>query len=264
MNELQERNRAVWSAGDWDRISELITTVGPALLDAVGVEPGMKVLDVGTGNGRNVAVPAARAGADVVGLDLTDRWFETARRNAADAGVEVEWVVGDAQELPFEDERFDRVLSTFGHMFAPDHRAAGQELLRVCRPGGVVGFTTWLRTGYVGRMFALMGEFAPGPPPPGAGLPPQWGERDHVREMLAPHEPEFSEGAVRYTFPSPGDMVDYFDQSFGPAVTLRAALGPERSAELRAREIELLEELNEADDGTLAITAEYLTTVVRR
>jgi SAM-dependent methyltransferase len=264
MSELQERNRAVWSSGNWDRIAELIAPVGPELLDAVGTEPGMKALDVGTGNGRNVAIPAAQRGLEVTGLDLTDRWFETGRAMAADAGVEVEFVVGDAQELPFEDVSFDRVLSTFGHMFAPDHRAAAQELCRVCKPGGVVGFTTWLRSGYVARMFALMGEFSPAPPPPGVGVPPQWGEHDHVREMLAPYEPEFSGGAVRYEFESVETMVDYFDSNFGPAVMLRAALGEERAAELREREIEMLAEFNEADDGTLVLPVEYLRTVVRR
>ena len=264
MSDLQERNRAVWSAGDWNRIAELITTVGPALLDVVGIEPGMKVLDVGTGNGRNVAIPAAQRGAEVTGLDLTDSWFDTGRAMAADAGVEVEFVVGDAQDLPYEDATFDRVLSTFGHMFAPDHRAAAQELCRVCRPGGVVGFTTWARAGYVGKMFALMGEFSPAAPPPGVGVPPQWGEHDHVREMLAPHVPEFSGGVVRYEFESVEAMVDYLDSNFGPAVTLRAAIGEERAAELREREIELISEFNEAADGTLVLTAEYLRTVVRR
>ena len=263
MGELQERNRAVWSAGDWDRISELIASVGPALLDAVGLQPGMKVLDVGTGNGRNLAIPAARAGAEVVGADLTDRWFATGRRLASEAGVDVEFVVADAQELPFADASFDRVLSTFGHMFAPDHRTAAQELLRVCRPGGIVGFTTWLQSGYVGRMFALMGEFAP-PPPAGAGVPPEWGNHDHVREMVAPYEPEFSGGTVRYTFESATAMTDYFDANFGPAVTLKAAIGEERAAELREREIAMLEAANEATDGTLAVTLEYLRTIVRR
>lgn len=263
MNEIQERNRAVWSAGDWDRMAELVESVGPTLLDEVGIEPGMRVLDVGTGNGRNIAIPAAKRGAEVVALDLTDAWFDTGRAMAADAGVEIEWTTGDAQELPFEDESFDRVLSTFGHMFAPDHRAAAQELLRVCRPGGAVGFTTWLREGYVGRMFALMGEFAP-PPPPGAGAPPQWGEREHIAQMLAPAEAEHSSGEVRYDFPSAGEFVDFFDANFGPAVMLLAAIGPERAGELRERELAMLEELNEADDGRMVVTAHYLRTVVRR
>jgi len=263
MGELQERNRAIWSTGDWDRMSDLIASVGPALLDVVGIEPGMKVLDVGTGSGGNIAIPAAQRGADVVGLDLTDAWFDAARRRQGEAGVEVEWVVGDAEGLPFEDAAFDRVLSTFGHMFAPDHRRAGQELLRVCGPGGVVGLTTWLLDGYVGRMFSLMGEYAP-PPPAGAGAPPQWGDRDHVREMLAPYEPEFSGGIVKYHFESPEASADFFDENFGPAITLRAAIGEEKAAELRERELAMLREINEETDGSLTVSAPYLRTVVRR
>ena len=112
MSELQDRNRAVWSAGDWDAVAEKIKAVGPRLLDRVGIEPGMRVLDVGTGSGSNVAIPAAQRGAEVVGVDLTDAWFDAGRRRAADAGVEIEWVVGDAEALPFADASFDRVLST--------------------------------------------------------------------------------------------------------------------------------------------------------
>jgi SAM-dependent methyltransferase len=263
MGELQERNRAVWSAGNWDRIAELITPVGTALLDAVGIEPGMRVLDVGTGNGRNVAIRAAQRGAEVVGLDITDAWFGSGRETAAEAGVELEWVVGAAEELPFEDASFDRVLSTFGHMFAPDHRAAGQELLRVCRPGGIVGFTTWVPSGYVGRIFQLMGGYAP-PPPPGTQPPPLWGDRDHVREMLAPGEPEFSGGVVRYEFDTVEEFAEMFDTNFPPAVMLRAAIGEERFAELHDRELEVMAEFNRATGDGVAVEAEYLRTLVRR
>jgi len=263
MSELQERNRAVWSAGDWDRAAELIKMVGPRLLDQVGIEPGMRVLDVGTGSGGNIAIPAGERGADVVGLDLTDAWFDAARRRAADAGVEVEWVVGDAEELPFEDGSFDRVLSTFGHMFAPHHRQAAQELVRVCKPGGVVGFTTWLPTGYIGRTFTVMGSFAP-PLPEGVEPPPLWGDRDHVRAALAPFEPEFSEASVVYTFESPDAMEQFFNENFPPAVVLRKALPPDRIAELDQRVRETLDEFNEATDGSLRVTADYLVTVVRR
>lgn len=263
MSDLQERNRTAWSQGDWDQIADLLGEVGASLLDAVGVEPGMRVLDVGTGSGGNVAIPAARREAEVVGLDLTDEWFGAARRRAEDAGVDVEWVVGDAQDLPFEDESFDRVVSTFGHMFAPDHRRAGQELLRVCRPGGVVGFTTWLPQGYPGRMFRLMGEYMP-PPPPGVQPPPLWGDRDHVREQIAPHQPEFSEGVVRYRFDSPEDMLEFFNENFPMAVAVKGMLSPEQQEELDRRELEMLREFNEADDGTLSLPLAYLMTIVRR
>src|SRR5580658_10093625 len=117
-DEFRQRTRATWAAGDWDGFSRTIRPVGSLVLDRVGVEPGIRLLDVGTGTGGNVAIPAAQRGADVVGVDVTPELFEHARRRAADAGVEVEWIEGDAQQLPFEDASFDRVISTFGAMFA--------------------------------------------------------------------------------------------------------------------------------------------------
>jgi SAM-dependent methyltransferase len=263
MSELQARNRAAWSAGDWDVVANEITSVGPRLLDRVGLEPGMRVLDVGTGSGSNVAIPAAQRGAHVVGSDLTDAWFEAGRRRAAEAGVEIDWVLGDAQELPFEDGSFDRVLSTFGHMFAPHHRQAAQELVRVCKPGGSVGFTTWLTTGFSGRMFAVIGMHAP-PPPPGVQPPPLWGDREHVRETLAPLEPEFAEDSVVYEWDEPDGLATLFIENFGPLVTLRAALAPEQTAALDADFRAMLDDVNEATDGSLKATADYLVTIVRK
>jgi ubiquinone/menaquinone biosynthesis C-methylase UbiE len=124
----------------------LVEPVGVLVLDRIGVEPGMDLLDVGTGSGGTVAIPAALRGATVVGCDVTPELFEHARRRAAAAGVEVEWVEADAQDLPFGDASFDRVTSTFGAMFAPDHTRAAAELVRVCRPGGRIAMTTWVNT----------------------------------------------------------------------------------------------------------------------
>ena len=262
MSELQDRNRAVWSAGDWDAVANHIASVGPRLLDRVGIEPGMRVLDVGTGSGSNVAIPAAQRGAEVVGADITDAWFDAARRRAAEADVDVEWVIGDAEALPFADASFDRVLSTFGHMFAPHHRQAAQELLRVCKPGGSVGFTTWLTTGLAGRMFAVIGMHAP-PPPPGVQPPPLWGDREHVRETVAPLEPEFAEDALVYEDDSPDALATFFFENFGPLVTLRGALAPEQTAALEADYRAMLAEVNEASDGTMKATADYLVTIVK-
>ena len=175
--------RATWAAGDWDSFSHRIASVGQLILDRVGVEPGVELLDVGTGSGGTVAIPAALRGATVVGLDVTPELFEHARRRAAEAGVEVEWIEGDAAELPFADASFDRVTSTFGAMFAPDHAAAAAELVRVCRPGGRIGMTTWVNDGFVGEMFKLDG-LVHAAPPPGAQTPPQWGVEAHVVEVF--------------------------------------------------------------------------------
>src|SRR3954451_14051262 len=138
MSEASERSRAVWAAGNWDEISKILPPAGEVVLDYAGVESGMDVLDVGCGSGGTVAIPAALRGANVTGADVAPEHFDAARRRAAEAGVEVEWVQADAADMPFEDASFDRVLSTFGHAFAPDQEGAANELVRVCRPGGMI------------------------------------------------------------------------------------------------------------------------------
>lgn len=139
-DDLRQRARATWAAGDWDGFSRLVAPVGALVLDRVGVEPGQALLDVGTGSGGTIAIPAAQRGARVVGLDLTPELLEHGRRRAAEAGVEVEWVEGDAQELPFEDASFDRVVSTFGAMFAQPPPLCGVES-HVAEVFGAAGVT---------------------------------------------------------------------------------------------------------------------------
>jgi SAM-dependent methyltransferase len=141
--DLKRAHRATWAAGDYAAVAEHIDDAPPRdLLARVDVQPGQDVLDVATGTG-NVAIRAAAAGAQVVGLDLTPELFDTARRRAAQLDVTVDWVEGDAEDLPFEDDRFDRVLSTFGVQFAPRHEIVARELVRVCRPGGRIGLVNW-------------------------------------------------------------------------------------------------------------------------
>src|SRR5215218_10080531 len=143
--ELKRAHRAIWAAGDYAAVAEVIDEAPPRdLLARVRVAPGEEVLDVATGTG-NIAIRAAAAGAQVVGLDLTPELFGTARRRADQWRVAVDWVEGDAEELPFEDGRFDCVLSAFGVQFAPRHEIAARELARVCRPGGRIGLVNWTR-----------------------------------------------------------------------------------------------------------------------
>jgi SAM-dependent methyltransferase len=262
--EFKERSRATWAAGAWDEVSNLIADVGPRLLDRVGIEPGMDVLDVGTGSGGTVAIPAAQRGARVVGSDLTPELFGDARRRAVEAGVEVQWVEADAEQLPFDDESFDRVLSTFGHMFAPRHERAAAELARVCRPGGVVGVCTWTPEGLTGQFFAAVGRHVP-PPPDFAQPPILWGREDHVRELLEPHglELEFQREVVVFTKSSADELATFYETKFGPVVMAKAALGDGWPA-LRSDMVEVFEQANTATDGTFRIEAEYLVTVGRK
>jgi SAM-dependent methyltransferase len=259
--EFKQGSRAVWASGRWDEISNLYLGVGPRLLDRVAVEEGMDVLDVGTGSGGTLAIPAAQRGAKVVGSDLTPELFADARRRAAEAGVQVEWVEADAEALPFEDGSFDRVLSTFGHMFAPRHAVAASELARVCRPGGVVGTTTWTPESMIGAMFMTIRGYLP-KPPDGVESPILWGSEDHVREMFEPHglalELERKTTPVQYS--DLDGFVALYEQNLGPIVTAKAALG-ERWPALREELVATFGRWNAAEDGSFSAEAEYLVTV---
>src|SRR3954454_5743340 len=164
--------KEMWDAGNFAAVAEKILDAGEAVVRTAGVEPGMDVLDVACGTG-NATLPAARTGARTTGLDFAPGLLDIARERAADAMVEIDFIEGDAQALPFDDGSFDRVLSTFGHMFAPDHRRTADEMKRVLRPGGVIAVAGWTPEGSIGRMFKAIAALIP--PPPGGQPAVLWG-----------------------------------------------------------------------------------------
>ena len=262
-DEMKERQRAMWTAGDFARVAHRIAGVSAELLDEVGVAEGAQLLDVACGTG-NASIPAAQRGAEVTGLDLTPKLLEVAAERAAETGVEIDLVEGDAEALPFDDDSFDRVISVFGAMFAPDHRRAASELLRVCRPGGTVGVCAWTPQGLNGRMFGLLASHLP-PPPEGFQPPVLWGEEVHVRELLGGGgtPPATQRRTVRYEDESAESWVAFSEGTLGPIVLAKAALEPQGLwEETRAELVALYEEHNESTDGRLVLHAEYLMTTV--
>jgi SAM-dependent methyltransferase len=262
MEEFKERQRAMWAAGDYATLSEYIAGVGELVVARAGVEGDMQVLDVACGTG-NAALPAARVGADVMGLDLVPELLEAGRRKAEGEGLEIEWVEGDAEELPFEDGSFDRVFSTFGHMFAPRHRRTADEMGRVCRAGGAIAICCWTPEGTVGDVFRASGSYLP-PPPDFASPPLLWGTEEHVREMFGSvaTDFEFERHSAPIEWESPEGFTDFFVERFGPLVTAKQMLG-ERFADLRSDILGIWRSRNEADDGRLVLPQEYLLSVVR-
>ncbi|WP_432118644.1 class I SAM-dependent methyltransferase [Streptomyces sp. bgisy032] len=266
---LKAKHRAMWAQGDYPSLAaEVIPHLGAVLVEACGVRPGQRVLDVAAGSG-NAAVPAALAGADVVASDLTPELFEAGRRVAENQGVRIAWEEADAEALPFGDAEFDTVLSCVGVMFAPHHRRAADELVRVCRPGGTVGLLNWTPQGFIGRMFAAMKPYAP-PPPPGAQPPPLWGDEEHVRALLGDRVTDVR--AERRTvrvdrFESPEAFRDYFKERYGPTITVYNNLAgePARAAALDRDLAALAREadLGTGSDGTV-MEWEYLLLTARR
>ena len=219
--------RATWSAGDYDTISEPLWPAGAAVVQATRIATGEDVLDVACGTG-NAAVQAAQAGASVIGLDLTPELFDAGRRRAKAAGVDVEWLEGDAEDLPFPDARFDVVLSTFGCMFAPRHDVAAVEMARVLRPRGRLGVCSWTPEGAIGDFFRTIAAHLP-PPPPFAASPLLWGSEDHIRELFAGTglTLEFTRNVVEFRFDSPEQEVAHYESKFGPLLKARELLEPQ-------------------------------------
>ncbi|HEY5025754.1 MAG TPA: class I SAM-dependent methyltransferase, partial [Acidimicrobiales bacterium] len=217
---LKAKHRAMWALGDYPSVAaEIIPDLGAVLVEACGVGPGARVLDVAAGSG-NATIPAALTGASVVACDLTPELFASGRERAVQLGVEVEWHEADAEGLPFADSEFDVVLSCVGVMFAPHHEAAANELTRVCRPGGTIGLLSWTPEGFLGQMLATMKPYAP-PPPPGAQPPPLWGDESHVRTLFGDRVTDVTarRDNVRVDrFDAPETFREYFKTHYGPTI----------------------------------------------
>jgi SAM-dependent methyltransferase len=259
---FKERQRSMWSAGDYSLVARRIESVGEYVAQRAGAGTGVELLDVATGSG-NVSIPAAQAGARVTGLDLTPSLLEAQRARAAQAGVEVELVEGDAEELPFAAAAFDRVTSCFGVMFAPRQELAAQELLRVARPGGRIVLAAWTPDSLVGRNFRISSAYLP-PPPPELRPPVLWGVEDHVRELFdgSGAQLAFELRDVTFSAESPESWLAEDERNLGPAVMAKAALEPQgRYEDLRSDMLALLQDSNEAEDGGFQVRSEYLVSV---
>ncbi|GAA2612004.1 class I SAM-dependent methyltransferase [Streptomyces sp. LARHCF252] len=266
---LKAKHRAMWAQGDYPSLAaEVIPGLGAVLVEACGVRPGQRVLDVGAGSG-NAAIPAALAGADVIASDLTPELFGAGRLAAEQQGAHLTWQEADAEALPFGDAGFDTVLSCVGVMFAPHHQQAADELVRVCRPGGTIGLLSWTPQGFIGRMFATMKPYAP-PPPPGAQPPPLWGDEGHVRALLGDRVTDVR--AERRTarvdrFATPEAFRDYFKARYGPTITVykNIADDPDRVAALDRDLVDLGRDGGlGTDQGGTALEWEYLLLTARR
>ena len=265
--EMQSATRAMWAAGDYHRFAtETVWELGPRLVESCDIGAGQRVLDVACGTG-NVAIRAAQAGARVVASDLTPEHFDAGRAEAAALGVQLDWVEADAQDLPFRDAEFDVVTSSIGAMFAPDHQRVADELLRVCRPGGLIGMINFTPEGLAGDFFGTLGPYMP--EPPSGALPPLlWGNEDHVREVFGDRVESLVMTRDTYVerAASPRAYVELFTQTFGPVVTVRAALAgePERATRFDHDHREFAVRANTGDPGESAhYRYEYLLVTAR-
>jgi SAM-dependent methyltransferase len=266
-SELKTRHAAMWASGDYPSMVEtFLLPLGPRLVDACDLGPGTRVLDVAAGTG-NASLPAAATGAHVVASDLTPELLVAGRARAEAAGLSLEWVEADAEDLPFEDESFDVVISAIGAMFAPHHQLVADELVRVCRPGGKIALLSWTPEGMIGQLFKTMGPYAP-PPPPGASPPPLWGGEGHLRELFG-ERVELNtlrrETLEVTAFGQPREFGEHFKARYGPTIVTRA--NAEKNGVVDAFDAALdqfCDDQNLSTNGSARFELEYLLAVGTR
>lgn len=258
--ELKEKLHTTWTAGDYGRVAENLTGGAEDFFRRLDIEPGMSVLDVACGAGQ-IALPAARGGARVTGMDIAPNWIEQARERAAVEGLEVQFDVGDAEDLPYPDESFDLVVSLIGAMFAPRPELVASELLRVTRPGGRVVMGNWTPESFVGDFFRTVGRHSP---PPDMPSPLDWGDEAVVRERFAKGVTTLELTRLPYRFHhdgNPPEVVDFYCEHFGPIKMALANLDADGREALRRDLLDLWSRYNQGSDGTTETAGEILEVV---
>jgi ubiquinone/menaquinone biosynthesis C-methylase UbiE len=257
--ELKQRQSVMWGTGPYQRVTETLTDIHDMVVERLAPAPGDSWLDLACGTGA-IAERAADAGANVTGLDLAPALIETAKERAAELGLEIDYVVGDVERMALADASFDKVSSTCGIMFAPDHAAAARELGRVTAPGGRIALANWTPTGGLAKMFKVMAPYQPAPPP---SSPFDWGDEDRVRDLLGEwFELELEEHVSTLRMPSSEAYWELFSTSYGPTKTLADSLG-DRREELRRDWVEFFD-TNYRTNGEIAHTREYLLVLGTR
>jgi len=260
---IKQRQQATWASGDFAIVGTTLQIVGESLAEAADVRAGERVLDVAAGNG-NATLAAARRFAEVVSTDYVPALLDKGRVRAEAEHLDVRFQVADAEALPFEDGRFDVVLSTFGAMFTPEHRRAAGEMMRVLRPGGRLGMANWTPEGFIGRLFKVIGRHVP--PPAGLQSPALWGTEAHLREMFGANAAALraERRMFNFRYRSAAHFLQVFRDYYGPTHKAFGALDAAGQAALARDVTALLDEMNVAGPASLVVPGEYLEIVVTK
>lgn len=261
---LKQKMKAMWMDGQYDLIADRLMPEAEEFIARLRLRPADRLLDVACGTG-NLALPAAQAGATVTGLDIAPNLLEVACARAAAAGLNIQFDEGDAEQLPYEDEAFDVVVTMFGAMFAPNPDKVAAELIRVCRSGGRLAMANWTPEGFVGDFFRITAKHVP----PLADLPSPllWGKEESVRERLDGKTSDLRLTRRMLTFRYPfreAEVIEFYRDYFGPTRQAFAALNADGQAALFKDMERLWAENNQATDGTTVVQAEYLEVVASR
>ena len=260
---LQTRQQAAWSSGNYAIVGSTLQIVGEELCEALDLKAGSKVLDVAAGNGM-ASLAAARRWCDVTSTDYVPALLERGQARAAAEGMQIEFGEADAENLPFADNSFDTVLSTFGVMFTPNQDRAAAELLRVCKPKGQIGLANWTPEGFIGQVFKTLGKYLP--PAAGAKSPALWGTHARLTEMFDAEARSIkAESRIfKFRYRSPEHFLDVFKTYYGPVLKAFAALEPVKQEELHNDLNALIVRMNKSGDSTMVVPSEYLEVVITK
>jgi ubiquinone/menaquinone biosynthesis C-methylase UbiE len=263
LDAVKVRQQAAWSSGDYAIIGTTLQIVGEDLCEALDIRSYQKVLDVAAGNG-NVSLAAARRWCDVVATDYVPKLLDRARERADAERLSIEFQQADAEHLPFSDDSFDVVVSSFGVMFTPDQDRAAAEMVRVCKSGGKIGLANWTPEGFIGQVFKTIGTHVP--PPTGARSPALWGTRGRMIELFEPCAASIKSVPKHFVFRyrSPRHWVDTFRTYYGPLLKTFAVLAPPAQAALERDLMTLIGQFNCSEDGSMVVPSEYLEVVITR
>jgi SAM-dependent methyltransferase len=257
--ELKARQSVMWGNGPYQHVTETISDIHELVVERLAPGPGNRVLDLACGTGA-VAERAATTGAEITGADLAPALIETAKERARERGLDIDYVVADCESLEFEDGSFDRVSSTCGVMFAPDHEAVARELARVTARGGRIALANWIPPNGVAEVFRIMAPFQPAPPP---SNPFDWGDPDRIQTLLGDaFELELETHVSTLTLASGQEYWDLFSSSYGPTKTLAESLG-DRREELRRAWVDFFDE-NRRENGRMVHPREYVLVLGTR
>jgi SAM-dependent methyltransferase len=258
---IKQRQQATWAVGDYAMIGTTLQIVGERLCEAVDLRAGERVLDVAAGNG-NATLAAARHFAQVTSTDYVGKLPERGKERAAAERLTVTFQTADAEALPFPDNSFDVVLSTFGVMFTPDQPKAAAELARTVRKGGRIGLASWTPNGFIGQLFKTLGKHVT--PLTGVRSPTLWGTVPRLVELFSGHDVAATKQTFHFRYKSPGHWLEIFRTYYGPTNRAFAALDAAKQAALESDIIELLELMNRGGRNSLVVPSEYLEAVVTK
>jgi ubiquinone/menaquinone biosynthesis C-methylase UbiE len=264
MEQMKQSMKAAWMAGDFGQIAKYTEAAASVFIERLHLASGSDLLDVACGTG-NLAIPAARLGANVVGVDIATNLLEQARGRAASEGLKAEFLEGDVEKLPFPDARFDAVVSMFGAMFAPRPALAAAEMVRVCRPDGLIAMANWTPGGFVGENFAITARYLP--PPENLEPPVLWGKEEVVRERFAKLGWKVEARPVNVEFKYPfgaAEVVKLFREYFGPTKVAFSRLDAAGQAGLATDLEKLWADHNEGGSNEIHVKAEYLEVRARK